>query len=70
MKELRPLIHELFNALSIAHGMTDIVKEALAGNLELPPEDKIKKIEKALKAIERAEEIANQLKTAVRQGED
>ncbi len=69
MKELRPMIHELFNALSIAQGMTEAVKESLDGSLELTHEKKLMKLEKSLKAMSRIEEIAHDMRNKIRQAQ-
>ncbi|MGE3609343.1 MAG: hypothetical protein AB7I27_07135 [Bacteriovoracaceae bacterium] len=58
MSSLRSVLHDLCNALSIAQGMTEAVKDSLEGKLDLAEEKKISKLSKAMHSLERVEEMA------------
>jgi hypothetical protein len=65
MKELRPLLHDLFNALAIAQGMAESLKEGMTGAVEMSSEQQLQKLEKSIKAMLRVEQIANNLKAEI-----
>lgn len=60
MSDIKPLLHEIMNALTIARGLTE--------NLEVAPEElKMEYIEKAIKAMDRIETATLEIRTIVNQ---
>lgn len=56
------LLHEILNALAIARGLTEGVQSSLMGQLELTPEQKLEKLTRAIKAMDRIEVATEQLR--------
>jgi len=56
MSELRTIIHELLNALSISRGLSEGVLNSLKGDISLSVEQQISKLERSIKAMDRIEE--------------
>lgn len=61
--------HDIFNALAIAKGYTEVIQSSLVGDFELTEDDRKEKLSKAVKAMERAEDLLNELKILVLKNE-
>lgn len=70
MKEMRSMLHDLCNALSIAQGMTEAVKDSLEGSLDLSEEKRVSKLNKAINSLERVEEIAQSMRSRLIEQEE
>lgn len=70
MKEIRSLIHDIFNKLTIAQGMMEVIKDSYNGSFVLDEETKKAKVEKAINAIDQAEKIAQEIRSFVKEFEE
>lgn len=65
MNEIRPLLHEILNALSIARGLAEGVESSLNGELELTKEQCLDKLKRSFKAMDRIETAAQEIRTQI-----
>lgn len=63
MDDIRPLLHELLNALSISRGLSEGVLLSLKGELELTDEQKISKLDRSIKAMDRIETATKEIRS-------
>lgn len=55
MQEIRPLLHEILNALAICRGMNEAIEMSLNGDFPMSDEKKKEKIVKSIAAMDRIE---------------
>jgi hypothetical protein len=55
VNEIRPLLHELLNALAISRGLCEAVQMSLKGEIALTDEQKLDKLTRSIKAMDRIE---------------
>ena len=67
MSELRDLMHDMMNYITIAQGMAKSVQNGLEGKSEQTPEQRLTKLTKALKAMENIEEAATKMRNIIRE---
>ena len=65
MHEIRPLLHEMMNALAIARGLTEGVIGGMKGDLDLSAEQKLDKLERAVRAMDRIEVATKEVRSIV-----
>lgn len=65
MNEIRPLLHEILNALSIARGLAEGVESSLTGELELTKEQSLDKLKRSFKAMDRIETAAQEIRNII-----
>ena len=63
--EIRPLFHELLNALSISRGLSEGVLAVLRGDIELSTEAQISKLERAVKSMDRLEAACKEIREII-----
>lgn len=65
MNDIKPLLHEVLNALAIARGMTENVQMAISDEFNMPLDQQLDKINKALKAMDRIENATNNIENVL-----
>jgi hypothetical protein len=65
MNEIRLLLHDILNALSIARGLNEGVQSALQGELVMTTEQCIEKLSRSIKAMDRVEDSLLKIRASV-----
>lgn len=65
MNEIRPLIHEVLNALAIAKGLCENVQSSYTGELQLTQEQISDKLKRAIRAMDRIEATTMEIRSQV-----
>lgn len=63
--EVRTMIHDLLNALAIARGLTESVHSSLRGEIDFTLDQKLDKLDRAVKAMDRVENSTALIRTTV-----
>jgi len=65
LNEIRPLLHELLNALAISRGLCEAVQMSLSGDMPLTDEQKLDKLNRSIKAMDRIEGACREIRQIV-----
>lgn len=65
MNEIRPILHELMNALAISRGLCESVQMSLKGEIALTDEQKLDKLTRSIKAMDRIEDACRDIRKMV-----
>ncbi len=63
MQDLKLLLHEILNALAIARGLSEGVQASLSGELEMTPEQRLDKLDRSIKAMDRIETATQEIRS-------
>lgn len=65
MEEIRPLLHEIQNALAIARGLTEAVQASMKGDIDMGIDQQVDKLARVVRALERIETAAQKVRSLV-----
>lgn len=65
MQEVRPLLHEILNALAICRGLNEAIEMSLNGDFPMSDEKKKEKILKSIAAMDRIETACKDIRNVV-----
>ncbi len=65
MQEIRPLLHEILNALAISRGLNEAIQMSLDGELPMSDEAKKDRIVRSIKAMDRIEVAVKEIRKYV-----
>jgi thioredoxin-like negative regulator of GroEL len=65
VQEIRPLLHDILNALAIAQGHCENVHSSLGHEGEMTSDQMREKLTRALKAMEKIDSLTNQIRDKV-----
>jgi len=65
MQTIRPILHEILNALAISRGLAEAVQMSLQGDIPLSDEQKKDKLQRSINAMDRIETACKEIRQII-----